>query len=69
MAVADLVANHFGRVPMLIDDGLQGLRGTALEHVVRALKQFSVHGQQVILFTSEDEVASEFELIKDGSAS
>ena len=58
MAIADLIANHYVRVPMLIMQELNGLRGEPLDAAVRTLRQFCVHGQQVLVFTDDEEVAS-----------
>ncbi len=58
MAIADAIAPQFGRIPMILDDALEGMHGPALDRVIRCLVDYTKRGQQVLLATSDEEVAS-----------
>jgi nucleotidyltransferase/DNA polymerase involved in DNA repair/energy-coupling factor transporter ATP-binding protein EcfA2 len=57
MAILDSAAHRIGRLPLILDDALDGFHGPTLDHVVRVLIEFARDGQQVLLMTSEQEVA------------
>ena len=58
MAIADAIAPQFGRIPMILDDALDGMHGPALDRVIRCLIEYGKRGQQVLLATADEEVAS-----------
>ncbi len=58
MAIADAIAPQFGRIPMILDDALEGMHGPALDRVIRCLVDYTKRGQQVLLATADEEVAS-----------
>jgi energy-coupling factor transporter ATP-binding protein EcfA2 len=57
MAILESAAHRIGRLPLILDDALDGFHGQTLDHVVRVLIEFARQGQQVLLMTSEQEVA------------
>ena len=57
MAIVEASSHRVGRLPLLLDDALDGFHGQQLEHVVRVVMQFASDGQQILLLTSEEEVA------------
>ena len=57
MAICDSAAHRIGRLPLILDDALDGFHGATLDHLVRVLIEFAREGQQVLLMTSEPEVA------------
>jgi energy-coupling factor transporter ATP-binding protein EcfA2 len=57
MAILDSAAHRIGRIPLILDDALDGFNGQTLDHVVRVLIEFAREGQQVLLMTTEEEVA------------
>jgi hypothetical protein len=57
MAILDSAAHRIGRLPLILDDALDGFHGQNLDHIVRVLIEFARDGQQVLLMTSEEEVA------------
>jgi len=57
MAICDSAAYRIGRLPLILDDALDGFHGATLDHLVRVLIEFARDGQQVLLMTSEPEVA------------
>ncbi len=57
MAILDSAAHRIGRLPLILDDALDGFNGQTLDHVVRVLIEFARDGQQVLLMTTEEEVA------------
>ncbi len=57
MAIIDASSHRIGRMPLLLDDALDGFHGQQLDHIVRVLMQFASDGLQILLLTSEEEVA------------
>ncbi len=57
MAILETAAHRIGRLPLILDDALDGFHGQTLDHVVRVLIEFARDGQQVLLMTGEQEVA------------
>jgi hypothetical protein len=57
MAICDSAAHRIGRLPLILDDALDGFHGATLDHLIRVLIEFAREGQQVLLMTSETEVA------------
>jgi energy-coupling factor transporter ATP-binding protein EcfA2 len=57
MAILESAAHRIGRLPLILDDALDGFHGQNLDHIVRVLIEFAREGQQVLLMTSEPEVA------------
>jgi hypothetical protein len=57
MAICDSAAHRIGRLPLILDDALDGFHGATLDHLIRVLIEFAREGQQVLLMTSESEVA------------
>ena len=57
MSILESAAHRIGRLPLILDDALDGFHGQTLDHVVRVLIEFARQGQQVLLMTSEQEVA------------
>lgn len=57
MAILECAAHRIGRLPLILDDAFDGFHGQNLDHVVRVLIEFARQGQQVLLMTSEQEVA------------
>ncbi len=57
MAILESAAHRIGRLPLILDDALDGFHGQTLDHVVCVLIEFARQGQQVLLMTSEQEVA------------
>ncbi len=47
-----------GRFPIVVDDALHGLHGPLLDRVIATLIRFSRQGQQILLLTGDEEVAS-----------
>lgn len=57
MAICDSASHRIGRLPLILDDALDGFHGATLDHLIRVLIEFAREGQQVLLMTSESEVA------------
>lgn len=57
MAIIEASAHRIGRLPLLLDDALDGFHGQQLDHIAQVLMQFSRDGQQILLLTGEEEVA------------
>jgi predicted flap endonuclease-1-like 5' DNA nuclease len=57
LAIIDAASHRIGRLPLLLDDALDGFHGQQLDHIAQVLMQFARDGQQILLLTSEEEVA------------
>ncbi len=57
MSIIEATSHRIGRLPLLLDDALDGFHGQQLDHIAQVLMQFARDGQQVLLLTSEEEVA------------
>ncbi len=57
MAIIESASHRVGRLPLILDDALDGFHGQTLDHLVRVLIEFARDGQQILLMTSETEVA------------
>lgn len=57
MAIIESASHRVGRLPLILDDALDGFHGQTLDHLVRVLIEFARDGQQILLMTSESEVA------------
>ncbi|MFO0921398.1 MAG: DUF4332 domain-containing protein [Pirellulales bacterium] len=58
LAIAEALVPHVGKLPLFVDDALEGIHGSTLDRTIETLMRLGRHGQQLVLFTSDEEVAS-----------
>lgn len=58
LAIADALEPQVGKLPLFVDDALEGVHGSTLDRTIETLMRLGRHGQQLVLFTSDEEVAS-----------
>lgn len=66
MAIAEAASAHIGRVPLVLDEPFlhrhlslrNSVHGTYIDSLIRTLMDFASHGQQVVVLTADEEVAS-----------
>lgn len=57
LAISELASAKYGRLPLVIDQALEGLSEQQLPAAVTALSSYAAAGQQMLLFTSRSSVA------------
>ncbi len=57
LAIAQSAVPRIGRIPMMLDDSLNGFRGESLEQILHVLSGFSRDGRQLLVSTSDEYTA------------